>query len=146
MATLDDVLNMWEADSGIDDNHLGEASTSTAKLHAKYLKMLVEAKLRKTKLDIDMNSLRKTKIRYYRGELSRDELADMGWEPWQYNKPLKAEMDEFLKGDSDLTKIQTRSDYIETLVYALESIMQQIKQRDFQLSNGIKWKVFLAGM
>lgn len=146
MATLDDVLNMWEADSGIDDNHLGEASTSTAKLHAKYLKMLVEAKLRKTKLDIDMNSLRKTKIRYYRGELSRDELADMGWEPWQYNKPLKAEMDEFLKGDSDLIKIQARSDYIETLVYALESIMQQIKQRDFQLSNGIKWKAFLAGM
>lgn len=144
--SIESVLTMWEADSTIDDNHLGEASTSTAKLHAKYLKLLVEAKLRKTKLDMDLNSLKKTKIRYYRGELSRDELAENGWEPWQYNKPLKAEMDEFLKGDSDLSKIQTRLDYIDTLVYALESIMQQIKQRDFQLSNGIKWKAFLAGM
>lgn len=143
---LDDILVMWEADSAIDDNHLGEASTTTAKLHAKYLKLLVDAKLRKTKLDIDLNTLRKTKIRYYRGELSRDELKELGWEQWQYNKPLKAEMDEFLKGDEDLSKIQTRLDYLETLVYALESIMTQIKARDFQLSNGIKWKQFLAGM
>lgn len=143
---LDDVLVMWEADSAIDDNYLGEASTGTAKLHSKYLKLLVDAKLRKTKLDIDLNALRKTKIRYYRGELTRQELEDLGWEQWQYNKPLKAEMDEFLKGDEDLSKIQTRLDYIDTLVYALESIMQQIKQRDFQLSNGIKWKQFLAGM
>ena len=146
MMSLDDVLVMWEADSQIDDNHLGEASTRTAKLHAKYLKVLVDAKLRKTKLDVDYNASRKTKIRYYRGELTRAELADLGWDQWQYNKPLKAEMDEFLKGDDDLSKIQTRLEYIDTLVYALESIMTQIKARDFQLSNGIKWKQFLAGM
>ena len=143
---LDDVLVMWEADSQIDDNHLGEASTTTAKLHAKYLKVLVEAKLRKTKLDIEYNTLKKAKIKYYRGEMTRDELAQYGWEQYQYNKPLKAEMDEFLKGDEDLSKILVRQDYIDTLVYALESIMSQIKQRDFQLSNGIKWKQFLAGM
>lgn len=143
---LDDVLVMWEADSVIDDNHLGEASVYTAKLHSKYLKILIDAKLKKTKLDIEFNALRKNKIRYYRGELSRNELADLGWEPWQYNKPLKAEMDEFLKGDEDLSKILVRLEYIDTLIYALESIMQQIKQRDFQLSNGIKWKQFLAGM
>ena len=143
---LDEILNMWEADSPIDDNHLGEASTTTPKLHAKYIKLLVEAKLRQTKLNIDFNTLRKTKFRYYRGELSREELTELKWDQWQYNKPLKAEMDEFLKGDDDLSTIQTRIDYINTMVYALESIMTQIKARDFQLSNGIKWKAFLAGM
>lgn len=137
---------MWEADSGIDDNHLGEASTTTAKLHAKYLKLLVDAKLRKTKLDIEFNTLKKAKIRYYRGEMSREELAQHGWEQYQYNKPLKAEMEEFLKGDEDMSKIAVRQEYIDTVVYALESIMTQIKQRDFQLSNAIKWKQFLAGM
>lgn len=143
---LDEILDMWEVDSSIDDNHLGEASTTTPKLHAKYIKLLVQAKLRQTKLNIDFNSLRKTKFRYYRGELSREELAELKWDQWQYNKPLKAEMDEFLKGDDDLSAIQTRIDYIDTMVYALESIMTQIKARDFQLSNGIKWKTFLAGM
>jgi hypothetical protein len=143
---IDDVLVMWEADSSIDDNHLGEASTNTAKLHAKYLKILVESRLRKTKLEIEYNNLRKIKFRYYRGELSRQELEELQWEQWQYNKPLKAEMDEFLKGDEDLAAIHARLDYMETMVYALESIMSQIKQRDFQLSNGIKWKMFLAGI
>lgn len=143
---LDDALEMWEQDSVIDDNHLGESSTATAKLHSKYLKILINVKLKKTKLDIEYNTLRKTKIRYYRGELTKQELDELGWNQWQYNKPLKSDMDEFLKGDSDLAQIQTRIDYIETMQYALESIMQQIKQRDFQLSNGIKWKQFLAGM
>lgn len=143
---LDEILDMWEVDSKIDDNHLGEASTITAKLHSKYLRLLIDAKLKKTKLDIEYSALRKTKIRYFRGELTRQELEELGWEQWQYNKPLKAEMDEFLKGDEHLSKILVRQDYIDTMVYALESIMGQIKQRDFQLSNGIKWKAFLAGM
>lgn len=143
---IDDILVLWEADSQIDDNHLGEAATNTAKLHSKYLKILVDAKLRKTKLSIEFNTLKKSKIRYYRGEMTREELAQHGWDQYQYNKPLKAEMEEFLKGDEDLSKILIRQDYIETLVSALESIMSQIKQRDFQLSNAIKWKQFLAGM
>lgn len=146
MMRLDEILDMWEVDSKIDDNHLGEASTVTAKLHSKYLRLLIDAKLKKTKLDIEYSALRKTKIRYFRGELTRQELEELGWEQWQYNKPLKAEMDEFLKGDEHLSKILVRQDYIDTMVYALESIMGQIKQRDFQLSNGIKWKAFLAGM
>lgn len=143
---LDDVLVMWEADSRIDDNFLGEASVNTAKLHSKYLKLLIDVKLRRTKIDMDYSALRKTKIRYYRGELTRDELKDLNWEPWQYNKPLKAEMDEFLKGDQDLSVLLARVELVETHIFALESILQQIKQRDFQISNGIKWKQFLAGM
>ena len=146
MMRLDEILDMWDVDSTIDDNHLGEASTVTAKLHSKYLRLLIDAKLKKTKLDIEYSALRKTKIRYFRGELTRQELEELGWEQWQYNKPLKAEMDEFLKGDEHLSKILIRQDYIDTMVYAVESIMGQIKQRDFQLSNGVKWKVFLAGM
>lgn len=146
MAKIDEILEMWEADSGIDDNHLGEASTTTPKLHAKYVRMLVEGKLRLSKLNIEYNSLRKSKFRYYRGEMSRDELKELQWEQWQFAKPLKAEMEQMLEGDSDLSKIQVRIEYIETMVYALESIMSQIKARDFQISNGIKWKAFLAGM
>ena len=142
---LDDVLIMWEADSAIDDNHLGEASTSTAKLHSKYLKILIEHKLRLTKLNSDYNMLRADKFRYYRGEMSRDELADHGWQQWQYNKPLKNEMDEFLKGDKDLTTALQRIEYLNATIYALESIMTQIKSRDWQIRNSIQWKTFLAG-
>lgn len=142
---LNEILDMWELDSNIDENHLGEASTITANLHAKYLKFLIEAKLRKAKTDVDYNTLRKTKFRYYRGELTRDELTQLGWDQWQYTKPLKAEMDEFLKGDEDLATIAARQEYINTTIYALESILSQIKQRDWQVKNSIQWKMFLAG-
>lgn len=142
---LDDILVMWEEDSTIDDKHLGEMSTSSPKLHAKYLRLLIDAKIKRSKIETDLKELRRTKFRYYRGELSRDELTELGWEQWQYNKPLKAEMDEFLDGDKDLNVLNLRFEHMATVCFALESILGQIKQRDWQIKNGIQWKEFLAG-
>jgi hypothetical protein len=143
---IEEIQTMWEQDSLIDDNHLCEASTETAKVHSKYIKLMVGVKLKLTKARGDYNLLRKNKFRYYRGELSREELADLGWQPYQLIKPLKNEMDEFLQGDQDLITLNTRIEYLETMGYLLEGILGQIKARDWQLKNGIEWKKFLAGM
>jgi|SRR6056300_985807 len=144
--TLDEILDMWAVDCEIDDNYLGETTTATPKLHAKYLKLLMNTKLKHTKLQSDHNILRKQKFRLYRGELSRQELSDLGWEQWQGVKPLKNEMDEFLQGDEDLNKIKIRIEYLEAMIYQLESIMTQIKARDWQIKTAVEWKRFLAGM
>lgn len=144
--TLDDVLLMWDEDSLIEDTQLGTASIHTAKLHSKYLKLLIDVKLRRAKISMEAGALRKDKMRYYRGEMTRHELAERGWEPWQYNKPLKAEMEDVLKGDADMSLLMTRIELLDTHIFAVESILQQIKQRDFQISNGIKWKMFQAGV
>ena len=73
---IDEIQDEWEKDSYIDDNFLGETATKAPKLHAKYLKLLVGVKLKHTKLSSDYNILRKNKFRYYRGELSREELIE----------------------------------------------------------------------
>ena len=143
--TLDELQQMWEKDCEIDDNYLGENSTLTPKLHAKYVKLLVNTKLKHTKLQADYLLLRKNKFRYYRGELSRDELTDLGWQQWQGIKPLKNEMDEFLQGDSELATIKIKIDYLETMIYFLESVLGQIKARDWQIKTAVEWKKFLAG-
>lgn len=143
---IEEIQQMWEQDSQIDDNHLGEASTETAKIHSKYIKLMVGVKLKLTKARADYNALRKNKFRYYRGELSREDLQLLGWEPYQLIKPLKNEMDEFLQGDQDLINLNTKIEYLETMGYLLEGILGQIKARDWQLKNGIEWKKFLAGM
>lgn len=143
---LEDLQNMWQEDSSIDDDHLGEESTKTPNLHAKYIQHLIDNKVRLSKLKYDYNVLRKNKFRYYRGELSRDELATLGWQQWQGIKPLKNEMDEFLSGDEDLNRLDVKVEYINSIIYFLESVLTQIKSRDFQISNGIKWKQFLVGM
>jgi hypothetical protein len=143
---IEQIQDMWEADAEIDDNYLGEHATKTPKLHAKYVKLLVGVKLKHTKLSSDYNMLRKAKFRYYRGELSREELTDLGWAQWQGVKPLKNEMDEFLQGDTELNTLRVKIDYLETMIYLLESILTQIKARDWQLKSAIEWKKFLAGM
>ena len=144
--TIDEIYEMWAIDSNIDENFLGETTIATPKLHAKYVKMLVNTKLKHTKYQSDYNIVRKNKFRYYRGELSRQELQDFGWEQWQGVKPLKNEMDEFLKGDSDLNTMQVKIDYLESMIYLLESILGQIKARDWQIKTAVEWKKFLAGM
>jgi hypothetical protein len=142
---IEQVQEMWDIDCQIDDNYLGENSTQTPKLHAKYVKLLVQVKLKHTKLQSDYSILRKNKFRLYRGELSRDELTRLGWDQWQGVKPLKNEMDEFLSGDSELVTIKMKIDYLETMIYLLESILQQIKARDWQIKTAVDYKKFLAG-
>jgi len=143
---IDEIQDMWEQDCSIDDNYLGEAATITPKFHSKYIKLLIEAKLKLSKYNSDYNQLRKTKFRYYRGEMTRQELSELQWEQWQGVKPLKNEMDEHLTGDTELNNIQMRIEYLNSMIYLLESILGQIRSRDFQIKNGIEWKKFLAGM
>jgi hypothetical protein len=143
---IEQLQEMWDKDSEIDDNFLGETTTATPKLHAKYIKILVNVKLKHTKYQSDYLLMRKNKFRYYRGELSREELQDLGWAQWQGIKPLKNEMDEFLQGDSELITLKIKIDYLETMIYFLESIMGQLKARDWQVKSAIEWKKFLAGM
>jgi hypothetical protein len=143
---IEQLQDSWDKDCEIDDNYLGEHATKTPKLHAKYIKILIGVKLKYTKLQSDYNLLRKSKFRYYRGELSRDELTEYGWEQWQGVKPMKNEMDEFLTGDSDLNTLEVKIKYLETMIYLLESILGQIKARDWQLKTAVEWKKFLAGM
>ena len=144
--TLDEIQNEWDKDCEIDDNYLGETAVASPKLHAKYVRLLMGAKLKHTKLNSDYNMLRKSKFRYYRGESSREELQERGWEQWQGTKPLKNEMDEFLMGDSELNTLKVKIEYLETMIYLLESILGQIKARDWQIKTAVEWKRFLAGM
>jgi len=144
--TLEEIQQEWDIDCEIDNNYLGETTTATPKLHAKYLKLLVNIKLKHTKLSSDRNILRKNKFRLYRGELSRDELAALDWPQWQGVKPLKNEMDEFLSGDTELNTSKVRIEYLETMIYFLESVLGQIKARDWQIKTAVEWKKFLAGM
>lgn len=144
--TINDIVEQWEQDSStVNETRYAEASAETAKLHAKYLRYLIQFKMLRTKVQSDHDILRRFKFRYYRGELSKKELDSLGWEQWQHNKPLKNEMDELVRGDADIRKFVARIEETDTAIEALEEILKQIKQRDFAIGNAIKWKIFLSG-
>ena len=142
---MSELQDMWDADCQIDDLHLGESSTTTPKLHAKYIRLLVEVKLKLAKTRQNYNTLRQTKFRYYRGELPREELSELGWDQWQGVKPLKSELDEFLVGDTDLNNTNIKIEYLNTMIYTIESILTALRNRNWDIRNAIAYKQFQAG-
>ncbi len=142
---VDQINNEWESDSSIDRNKLTEEALRTPNLHAKYLKILMAHKVKLMSKNLAFNELKLAKFRYYRGEMSKEELDERGWTQWQGLKPLKGDMEQFLDGDSDLTKERVRIEYLENCIYQLESIMGQIKGRDWQIRNAIENQKFIAG-
>jgi hypothetical protein len=143
--TLDELHDLWDVDCVISEDHLDRESVKTPNLHSKYLRYLINHKIKLAALQSEYNTLRQKKFRYYRGEMNKVELEELKWTQWQGVKPLKNEMEEFLEGDTDLNRINIKCEYIKGMIEALESILNQIKSRDWQIRNAINWKQFVAG-
>ena len=142
---LEDVKSEWTKDSVLNKAKLSDESLGIPMLHSKYLNVLVDTKLKHTKTKVDLNAMKKLKTRYYKGELSREELEEHGWEQYQYNKPLKSELGDILDGDDDVAKLKIKIEYLETMIYALESILGSIRNRGFEIKNAISWEQYLTG-
>jgi len=143
--TLDELHDLWDVDCVISEDHLDRESVKTPNLHSKYLRYLINHKIKLAALQSEYNTLRQKKFRYYRGEMNKVELEELKWTQWQGIKPLKNEMEEFLEGDTDLNRINIKCEYMRGMIEALESILNQIKSRDWQIRNAINWKQFVAG-
>lgn len=142
---IEELHDLWDVDCALDDNHLDRESVRTPNLHAKYLRHLIQHKMKLAALAVEYDTLRQKKFRYYRGEMGKTELEDLGWSQWQGIKPLKNEMMEFLEGDVDLNRVSIKREYINCMVQAIEAILGQIKARDWQIRNAIEFKKFISG-
>ena len=142
---LSEIQTMWEQDCVINQLNLGDAAASVPKLHAKYLGLLTNTKLQLRKLESDYLRLRKNKKSWYNGEMSREELASLGWEPSLKNKPLKGDMDEVIQTDEDVITFNDKYEYLKIMAYTLESIMKSIQSRGWEVKSAITWHTFTQG-
>ena len=136
---LSELQASWESDAKIDEMNLGGESTRIPILHAKYLNLLTSAKLNLRKAESAYSNVRRKKFRYYRGEMTKLELDEEGWDQWQGTKPLKNEMDEFLSFDNDLIELQDKIEYFKTVLYQLEQIIRSLNSRTWDIKNAIEW-------
>lgn len=143
---LTELQEAWKTDAQIDHTNLGRSAARTPELHAKYLNLLTSARLQARKAESDYYKLRNVKYRYFRGELTRQELEDLGWAQYQGVKPLKSDMDEMLGTDTDLITAQDKLEYLKTVLYQLESILKSIHSRTWDIKNAIEWEKFSNGM
>jgi hypothetical protein len=143
---LTELQDEWSKDCKINELNLGQESIKTPNLHSKYLNFLSSTRLNLRKAESDYLNCRRKKYRYYRGEMTREELEEENWTQWQGNKPLKNEMDEFLTVDADLVQYQDKVEYFKTVLYQLEQIVRSINSRGWDIKNAIEWQKFTNGM
>lgn len=143
---LTDLQEEWSKDSAINETNLGREATRVPLLHSKYLTLLSNTKLMLKKAESDYLNLRRKKYKYYRGEMTREELSEEGWEQYQGNKPLKNEMDEFLQCDSELIKLTEKIEYHKTVLYFLEQVIRSINSRTWDIKSAIEYAKFTNGL
>lgn len=143
---LSELQEEWQKDAPINETNLGQEAARVPMLHAKYITILSKIKLQLRKAESDYLNNRRLKYKYYRGELTREELEDSGWTQFQGNKPLKNEMDELLQCDKDLIELQDKHEYYKTVIYTLEQIIRSINSRTWDVKSSIEWTKFTNGM
>ena len=141
---IEQILNSWDTDCVIPDDDIGGASLRTSNLHAKYLRILIDYKLKKVKYSSELQDMKFLKSKYFKSQLTTEELNDLGWEPFQY-RILKTDIDEHINTDKDVQKIQNKLEYCTSAIYTLESILQEIKSRSFHTKVAMEWVKFRAG-
>jgi len=143
MENLEQILKLWEKDTEIDQTEPGKELLKIPKLHNQYLSILTKHKIASKKAHFDYLRMRKVKIEYYSGRMSQEELDANGWEPFSF--VLKSDINAYLEGDLDLIKMLEKKVYHEECVSVIESIMNELKQRTWQLRDFISWEKFIGG-
>lgn len=93
---LQEIQSMWTDDCKIDQTNLGRSAARVPELHAKYLNMMSSVRLQYRKAETEYLRIRKLKGKYYRGELTKEELIELQWDQYLNSRPLKNEMDDVM--------------------------------------------------
>jgi hypothetical protein len=147
MKTLEEVLAAWEVDSKLPKSNLDEASRGTPSLHAKYLSVLAQTKLRMRKAEMDQKSLLKLKWLWYNGKMDQEQIKTLDWEfdPLNGLKVMKGEMDYYYDSDTEIQASEMKIQYLKTMIDTLTEIVSNLNWRHQTIGNMIKWRVFEAG-
>lgn len=144
MDTIEKVLESWEKDSHIDQTEPSKELLRIPLLHSKYLNVLTRSKLASKKAQFDYLQLKKKKWEYYTGKLSKDELDELGWEPFPFT--LKSDINLYIESDVDLIALLKKKIIHDEIISVAEAILSELKSRTFQLRDFISWEKFINGV
>lgn len=142
---IEELQDVWEKDSEINESNLGKEAIRVPVLHSKYLRYLSNTRLQLRKYESQYYRLRGQKLRYYRGEMSKEELAQLNWPQYLGPKPLRNEMEEALISDADIITAMDRVEYMKTMLYQLEQIIKSINSRTWDIKTAVDYYKFTHG-
>lgn len=145
MLNHEELMAEWRKDCMIDRSDLMTVMYCHPMLHSKYLGHLMGYKNAIRKLTKSYQELRAARIRYFNGEMTREELESRGWLQFLFKRPMNAEREALLDGSPDLQAIQEKTLYTQNLIESCELIMKDINQRYFLFKNIVDMTKFEAG-
>lgn len=144
MSKLDDVLNEWSKDAIINEANISGELLNIPQLHCKYIRILNEHKLASLKSKFDYDKMKELRSAYYLGHLDKETLDEHGWE--QFDLLIKkAGLDRYINSDEYLIKILQKKAYHDQIVYTCESILNEIKNRSWQIRTFVDYTRFING-
>jgi hypothetical protein len=113
----------------------------TPQIHNKYLIILTDEKLVLGKIQSDKYILKRKKWLYYTGKMSKEELDNEGWEPFDLNI-LKTDIDKFLESDKDIITSTNKILLQQEKVNYIENVIKIINNRQWNIRAAIDWLKF----
>jgi hypothetical protein len=141
---IETIKKMVDQDMKIDDLNLDLESLKSPQLHSKYLNLLHDESLSLHKATIEQKELRRLKWEYYLGKMDQETLDEKGWQPFGL-KILRTDIDVYLESDKDLLRMEARIHYLKEKVKYIESVLQSIGRRGWDIKSAIEWKKFMSG-
>lgn len=142
---LEDIRALAERDISIDKTELGDESANIPQLHNKYLNMFHDERLVLNKMTSNYKILRKNKWEWMTGKLSQEQLATLGWEPFQ-TRIMRQDLQLYMDADPQLNEAESKIALQQEKVDYLESLLKGISQRHWVIKNIIDFLKFTQGV
>ena len=139
---LETLQDMWKSDSKLDEDLHDNDSLAIPQLHMKYMEFHNQYSLMKKERDIEMKRLIKEKWLYYKGKAPSSVYKEI---PFDLKLTTKEEISMFIEADEDIGKLKYKIEYIDQVLFFLDSVLRMINNRTYHIKNAIEWKKFQSG-
>lgn len=141
---FDELKQQVQEDLKIDSTELAIESVNTPQMHNKYLLFLKKHKEALAEDERTLRVMKKYKWLYYTGKLSKEELDQFKWEPFDLNI-LKTDVDKFIDADDDVIKLERQITEKKELVSYLDGVVKIVANRQWNIRSAIEWIKFSHG-
>jgi hypothetical protein len=142
--TIDSLMTEWSNDSQIDSTSMEKELLKISHLHGKYLNIMSFHRHMVRKMEADYKMLKGLREDYYQGHLSKDELDERGWEPYQ-NVLSNPQVARKLDTDAELNKMLLKKVAHEEIVSYCENVLKSLHSRTWDLGNYVKYQQLVSG-
>ena len=140
---LDTIQKMWEQDSKIDIDNLHTESLNIPILHSKYFDLYNTINLLKKRAEQQKKKIRHERYEYFTGKADPEIYLE---NPFPKKIRDKETLQGYLDSDENLSQVNLKIEYYETMLTYIDSILKMISNRTYQIKNSIDFLRFQSGL